>query len=318
MANEPITLTSTQTTALPSWYQNYAADVLSKQSALAERPYTTYQGPRVADFTPTQQQGFQQTIGSATSFRPELNAASQATQGALQKSALDVAQPYLGGAAQTSVANIGQYMNPYTESVVNRLGELGGRTLREKLLPEISDRFIGAGQFGGSRQAEAVGRALRDVSESTLAKQAEVLQSGYTGAQAASAADLARLGTLAGTAGSLSGQDISRQLTGAGALQSIAQQRQAQEQAGGTAVTGVGAQEQALGQKNLDLAYSDFLRQQGYPQEQINAMVAASQGVANAIPKTTTETRQEQVGAQAPSGAATAASILASIKALLG
>jgi hypothetical protein len=60
-------------------------------------------------------------------------------------------------------------------------------------------------------------------------------------------------------------------LTGAGALQ------------------GVGAQQQALGQRNLDTAYSDFLKQQGYPQEQITGMMGALSGVAGAVPKATLE-----------------------------
>ena len=37
------------------------------------------------------------------------------------------------------------------------------------------------------------------------------------------------------------------------------------------------------------MAYGDFLRQQGYPQEQINNMVNALKGVATGVPSATQE-----------------------------
>ena len=94
--------------------------------------------------------------------------------------------------AQAGVGGIEDYLNPYQEQVVNRIAELGQRNLRENLLPEIQDRAIAAGQFGGSRQGEAMGRALRDIQESTLAAQGQALQQGYGQAAQLQAADRAR------------------------------------------------------------------------------------------------------------------------------
>lgn len=287
----PVTLSGQTTTALPDWYTNYAQQILSNAQTLSARPYTTYQGPRIAGFTPEQLAGFGQTKEAATAYKPGLEAATQAASGALSTNPLATAQPYLTQAGQSSVANIGQYMNPYTEQVVNRIGELGGRTLREQLLPQISSRFIGAGQFGGSRQAEAIGRALRDVSEGTLAEQAKALQAGYTEAGRLSGEDLSRYGQLANIAGTLgertSGQalDVSRQLG------TLAEQAQKLGLAGGLATTGVGAEQQAMNQRNLELAYADFLKQQGYPAEQIATMTGALQATAGAIPKMVSETK---------------------------
>jgi hypothetical protein len=36
---------------------------------------------------------------------------------------LTTAQPFLGAAGQSSVSNIGQYMNPYNEQVTNRIAD---------------------------------------------------------------------------------------------------------------------------------------------------------------------------------------------------
>lgn len=360
---------STTQTVLPDWYTNYAQDILSRQAAVAATPYPTYQGPRVADFTADQKAGFDMTKAAATAGQGAVSDALSATQGTLGRSSLGAAQPYLtqagalsgvsaatpnlqtgadflrqstqgGGlqaaqpfltnASNTSVANINQYMNPYQEQVVNRIGDIGARTLREKLLPEISDRFIGAGGFGGSRQAEATGRAIRDTMEGISAEQAKALQAGYGEAAGLSQADLARqaqlaqisgglgtaqqgalqaagtgianigtslgnltadqqraLASLGETTGRLYGADTTQTMQAASQMGALGQQQQEMGLQGAGALQGIGAQQQALGQKNLDTAYSDFLRQQGYPQEQINNMMGALQGVKSAVPSAT-------------------------------
>jgi hypothetical protein len=49
------------------------------------------------------------------------------------------------------------------------------------LLPAVSDQFIKAGQFGGTRMGEFGSRALRDTQESVLNQQAQAAQSGAFG-----------------------------------------------------------------------------------------------------------------------------------------
>lgn len=353
-------------TVMPSWYTNYAQQVLSNQQAVSSQPYQAYSGPRVAGFTGAQQQGFDmtksaaaagqgalgqaQTQLNATAGRSGLGAAQpyltaaggmssvNAAQPALGQSAslaaasvnplgMQMAQPYLTAASGTSVDNIDTYMNPYMDSVLNRIGELGNRTLQEQILPGITDQMIGAGQFGGTRQAEMMGRAVRDAMGEISAQQSAALQSGWNTAQSAAANDLSRFAGLAGTAGqlgtaqqgalasaasqfgnlgstlgqmtqadqsalanigaqtgSLYNTDTANQQGLAGALASLAQQQQSMGLAGANAVTAVGNQQQANQQQNLDVAYQNYLAQQGYPQQQINSMLAALQGVSGAIP----------------------------------
>jgi hypothetical protein len=360
---------STTQTVLPDWYTNYAQDILSRQAAVAATPYPTYQGPRVADFTADQQAGFDMTKTAATAGQGAVSDALSATQGTLGRSSLGAAQPFLGqagalsginaatpnlqtgaellqqstqggglqaaqpfltNASNTAVSNIGTYMNPYQQQVVDRIGDMGARTLREKLLPEISDRFIGSGGFGGTRQAEATGRAVRDTMEGISAQQSAALQAGYGNAAALSQADLARqaqlaqisgglgtaqqgalqaagtgianigtslgnltaeqqraLASLGETTGRLYGADTTQTMQAASQMGALGQQQQQMGLAGAGALQNVGAQQQALGQRNLDTAYADFLRQQNYPQEQITNMVGALQGVKSAVPTAT-------------------------------
>lgn len=257
---EAVPVSSTQQTILPDWYTNYAMDILANQQAVAARPFQEYVDasgkaiPRVADFAPDQQAGFEATRQGAFTFRPELGTASTKTQDVFGRSALGAAQPYFGQAAgmsgvtaatpglqqgagyisgstnalglqmaqpylaqagQTAAQTVGQYMNPYQEQVVNRIGQLGTRALQEQVLPGIESEMIRAGQFGGSRQAELTGRAIRDAIEGISAQQSAALQQGYSQAQQTAQADLARQAQLASTAGGLGGAQ-QQALLGAG------------------------------------------------------------------------------------------------------
>lgn len=341
-AGSSVKALSTSTT-MPDWYTNYGMDILANQQALAARPFQAYTDAsgnplqRFAGFTGDQEAGFEATRQGVNVFRPELNLASQQTQNTFGRSGygaaqpmfqqagqytaqsttptgLNMAQPFLQQAGQTSVSNIGQYMNPYIEQVSNRIGQMGLRTLNEQLLPGISDKMIAAGQFGGTRQAELMGRALRDTMEGISAEQSKALQQGYTGALSAAGTDLARQATLASTAGNLgtaqqqalaqAGQqmgalgqqigslynaDTANQLAAAARMADLAQQRQTQELTGAGALQQIGAQQQDLAQKNLDFARSEWERQQAYPQQQLTAMQGALGAVAGAVPKTVEE-----------------------------
>jgi len=188
MAKTKTQTTYTMTTT-PSWYSNYAQDILSNQQAVSSRPFTPYDATqRIAGFTPTQQQGFGMTQQAATGYQPTLNQSQNVLQGTLGRSTLNAAQPminqamntsaltpaygalgqagqmtqastdptglnmampFLGQAAQSSAAGVGEFMNPFMENVVNRYGELGSRTLQEQLMPSIMNKYITAGQLGG-------------------------------------------------------------------------------------------------------------------------------------------------------------------------
>jgi len=184
----------------------------------------------------------QQAAGMSGSVdaKPYLQQAVNTTQQSLGERATAAADPYANAAAQSSAAGVQQYMNPYNAAVTDRLAELGGRNLSEQLLPNVSDAFIRAGSFGGSRMGEFGSRAVRDTQEAVLAQQAQALQQGYGQALGASQADLARQAQLAGTVGGLAGTDLSRIMQGGAQYGNLAQTAgnlTAQEQA---ALTNIG------------------------------------------------------------------------------
>jgi len=181
--------------------------------------------------------------------------AAGTTAQALSERALQAANPYLQSAAQTSASQVGQYMNPYQQGVLDVIAKQGARNLREQLLPQVSDQFIRAGQFGSGRMGEFGSRALRDTQEAILDKQAALASQGYQQSLNAAQSDLARQAQLAGTVGSISGADLSRILQGGSQYGNLGQMQtqagQAQQQFGLSA-----AQQAAAAQAQ------DYARQQ--------------------------------------------------------
>lgn len=105
---EKLTTTYTMST-IPSWYTNYAQDILSNQQAVSSRPFTPYDSTqRVAGFTPTQQKGFEATQQNAFSYQPALNQAQNTLQGTLGRSTLGAAQPLLGQSEQALQSTMGR------------------------------------------------------------------------------------------------------------------------------------------------------------------------------------------------------------------
>lgn len=293
-APTPVTLTGSQTTQLPEWYTQYTTDMLGRSQAVANLPYAQYGGPRIAAFTPTEKTGFEAATTAAGAYKPLLGGAETTLGRAAGVSPLGAAQPFLAAAGTTFPGAVGQYMSPYTQNVVNQIAEQGVRQLQEKYLPAVGEEFIKAGQFstgpGSSRMGEFGARALRDVQEAVLSEQAKALEAGYKTAADIYGTDVGRMATLAGTAGQLGIGESQALRDLATRYGETAETAQRLGLTGAGAVAEVGAKERAMQQANLDLAYQDFLRQQGYPAEQVKFLSNVLSGVQ--LPKTEITTQQ--------------------------
>lgn len=261
---------STEQTVLPDIYTDAAMQTLANQQAVSARPTPIYPGPRIADFTAMQNMAFDQTPGAARAYEPYLAQAGRSTA--------DVTQ---------------QFMNPYTSQVVDRIGQMGTRALNEQILPGIEGSMIRAGQFGGTRQAELMGRAVREATEGISAQQSQALERGYAQSLGAAQQEQTRQGGLATLAQQLG-------LRGVDALQTA------------------GGLQQGQTQRNLDLALKDFERQFNAPQENIDAMIKTIQGLGGAMPKGVLKQGYGTEPTDVPaSGLETAVSTVLTINALL-
>lgn len=225
-------------------------------------------------------------VGAA---QPYLNKADATTAEALSERAMAAANPYLQSAAQTSASQVGQYMSPYQQGVLDVIAKQGARNLTENLLPGVSDSFVRAGQFGSSRMGEFGSRALRDTQEAILNQQAQAAQQGYGQAMTAAQTDLARQAQLAGTVGSISGADLSRVLQGGaqyGNLGQMAGQLTGQQMQNlsnlGQMQTGAGQAQQQFGltaaQQAQQAQAQDYARQMTALQ-QVAGMAQQAQGM---------------------------------------
>jgi hypothetical protein len=285
--------------ALAQPYFNQANQLTSQGTQSAAGQATPYFN-QANQFT---QQGAAGTAGLAMPF---LNQAAMGTSAAGAANTAALASPYMqqasqlsGQGAQTGLGGIQDYMNPYQDQVVDRIGQLGARNLRENLLPNIQDRAIQAGTFGGSRSGEAIGRALRDTQESTLAQQSAALQSGYTQAGQQLQADRARqLQAAQQQAGfgqqeaGMSAADFQRMLAASGQQAQIGQSMAGLSSADQQRLLAAGQQSAAMGQAAAGLTGADYQRMLAGAGQQA-AMGQAAAGLEGAD-----LTRMGQAGAQ--------------------
>jgi hypothetical protein len=234
---------------------------------------------------------------------PYLTKADTQTAAGLAEKAYTKTQPYLTEAAKASYTDVNKYMSPYQSGVMDVIAKQGARNLSENLLPSVSDSFIKAGQFGGTRMGEFGSRALRDTQESILNQQAQLANQGYGQALGASQADLARQAQLASTVGNIYGADLSRLLQGGSQYGNLAQTAggltgqqmqgmtslgqaqtaagQAQQQFGLTAAQAA-QQAQASDYQRQMSALSQFANMQQQEQAMRSADVAALEGAGAA------------------------------------
>lgn len=262
-------------TNLPAWLQEYTRGLAGQATAVAGEAYQPYTTPansetygedagRIAGFTPMQKQAQQLAQQYQGNYQPYMDFSSNTLPG-VTGNYMDQQARQLAG---TSIPQVmGQYMNPYTNQVVDRMAELGQRNLSENLLPQVNQTFTGAGQFGGTRNAEFTNRALRDANESIMAQQGQLLNTGFAQQQQAANTDLQRMmqGLQAGT--------NAAQSAGLTDLQRYAQLAQLKQQLGYqdlSVLDTLGQQQQQQQQRNMDLAGQDFMQQVNYPKQQLS------------------------------------------------
>jgi len=233
---------------------------------------------RVAPFTPLQNEAFRQT--QEESQNPEYGNLFRESKGAIRNAlGQNIApqlQPYLDRGNSNPAEQAQQYLNPYTQQVVENIGRAGSRNLLENILPNVQDNFIRAGQYGSTGHQNFTNRAIRDAQEGIGRQQTEALQHGY--GQALNTAGQAndrqiQSGQLLG--GAL-GRDIERGIVGGRELQNLGESQQQARQRQLGFLGEVGSQQQGQRQNVLNTAYEDFEKERDFPFQQVarqNALV---------------------------------------------
>jgi hypothetical protein len=235
-----------QTSEFPEELKPYITDILERSKTRMEardaEGYIPYPAPRLAEFTPEQLEAQTGIAGLArTGLASDPTLASSRTY---MQPALDATQASLG---QFDTAAAQQYMSPYMQSVIDiqkREAMRSGDVQRQ----EIGKQAVGAGGFGGSRQAIAEAEQRRNEAQLLNDIQAKGQQSAFE--QASAQFERQR----------------GRELEGGQQLAALGEQAPRLALAELGALSGVGAAQQEQGQRALDIGYQQFQEELQYPE----------------------------------------------------
>jgi hypothetical protein len=233
--------TTTQATTTPGFYTDFLGDLAKKGQAAATS--AQYVGTQ-----PLQQQAYDLTKSNVGSTQPFVQQAGNAITSALGTNIPGAAQQYMAKAAAPTSQTVQDYMNPYTQNVVNSIGALGNQNISQNLAPQTTAGIVGAGQFGSQRGANALAQNIANAGVGITGLQAGALQSGYTQALQAAQNQSNIYGNLAQIAGNQAGAQGQLNLSGAQAAQNLGTAKQQFNLNDINALSTMGAQQQTNAQ----------------------------------------------------------------------
>jgi len=284
------TTSTVQQTNLPEYVRPQFERLLGRAENLSASGYTPYTGQRVATAGTGDIQGaYGITRGVATqgiAGLPQAMGVVGSNVMAGQQIAQQAAQPFqYTPAGQFTAGTAQQYMSPYMQAVV----DVQSRAAREADLEQragMRAQAVQAGAFGGSRQAVQEAIADRELQNRLAGIQAQGLQTAFEqGATQFGADRAARMAAEQAQAGANQqaqqaqlqalgfSADQAQQMVGLGGQQRAADIQAAQ------LLENIGRSQRALQQEGLDVAYQDFIRQQAFPEQQLQFMSSILRGV---------------------------------------
>jgi len=276
---DPTQVNYTQTT-IPDYAKPYVEDLLGQSQALtdlSQNPYMQYQGDRVAQYSPLQQQSYE----NATMMQgaPQLQDAS-AVAGTAALGAMNTNYQFDPYATQsfTSPGTAQQYMSPYMQNVVDvqmqqakRQADIAAQTQQAQATR--------AGAFGGGRDAIMRSQGNSELQRTLAGIQATGSQNAFQqGTQQFNAEQQARqaganLNAQQGQYGAGLGlQGLQTALTGAKTLGDIGTTQYQQNMGINQLQNQYGLQQQQQAQNVLNTQFQDYQNYQNYPYKQLGFM----------------------------------------------
>ena len=259
--------TQTQVADLPDWAKPYAQETLEKTKALTAGPYQTYGAPRIAGFSPLQEQA----QAAAGQMGPsQLGQFGGQVAGAASLGALGTQyNPFRMG--QFTAGRAAQYMNPFVEMAMEpQLREAQRSSEMQRMADQA--QAVRSGAFGGGRQAIVEAERQRNLGTQMGDIRAKGYMSAFDQAQQQFAREQQLREQSRQYGAGLGMQGLQTALQGAGQLGALGGQEFGQQKETIGLQSQMGAQQQALRQQGLTQAYQDFLNEQNYPYKQLGFM----------------------------------------------
>lgn len=293
-SSAPTTQNVTQTN-IPKEFMPYFDRLMGRVEEQSLQPYEAYGGSRLAASDQFADIGASQDMtrniaGTGITGLPLAQAA--AAGNVLEARRLgqygpgQFSQYNFGPAQQFTSQSAQQYMSPYMENVLDVQKSKAIEDF-DRLRGSRNAQAVQAGAFGGSRQGVQEGIAQEALMRQMGEIDATGRQAAYEQAASQFGADrAARLAQQQAQAAELervqTGREASRQFgagqgiaalgaagTAAGQLANLGEQERATNIQNAQLLESIGKAQQGEAQAGLDIGYQDFLRQQGYPQEQL-------------------------------------------------
>lgn len=278
------TNTNTQVQQIPAFEQQASLNNQALAQSLGSQAYPTYQGDLIQGQTALQTQGQNQAVAASTAYQPGLNAAMQATGGALNPTGVNegtAASASMLGRAQdlsaTNPAAVSAYMSPYEQaSLAPQL--LAAQTQLGQTQQATNAQATQAGAFGDARQGAQNALNSYYGGQTMAGIEAQGMNSAYTqalqGINNQQTQDVNSANTL-GNLASLQNTEQNTQINGANALAAQAGLQQADALTGANATYTAGQQQQTQGQTELNAAYQQYLNQVNWPYQMLNVQESA-------------------------------------------
>lgn len=310
------TTTTSSTSSLPEEIKPYYEDLLKRAQGVSKQKYTPYGDERLAEFSPDSNNAFDMVRGIAGAGTPGIDAA-MGTLGGLsnyQAGAIGAGAPVTTSDFNfkgTLDADLGAYMNPYTQNVLDVQKQRADRTFQEQQAGRDASA-IAAGAFGGDRRFVADSLAQRDLNQQLQEMDATGLSAAFDRATGLFQTDeQRRLAAHEGDAGrrlqaqtgnadrglsaAIANEDArlrgsSLGLDAALGMGTLEGQRRDLDLGAAEALSGVGAKIQQRDQAGLDMAYQDFINQRDWPSKQLSLYSQLLSGTPVNPSSTTTTT----------------------------
>jgi len=253
-------------TNLPEYVRPYFERLLQRTESESKREYEPYGGQRIADVSPDILKSEEMVRGIAGAGLPGLDQAMGRVSQSLNF------QP-----RQFTGEEVDKYMSPYMDAVVARQ-KAGATEDYLASMPQGAAQAISAGAFGGSRQGVQKGIAQSKYLDRLADIEATGRQKAFEQATSAFQAD---------RAADIEGERLG--LGAAGQLAGLSERARAGDVEAARLLETVGKAGMGRDQIGLDLAYEDFMRQQGYPAEKLGLLSSVLRGIPIQPSTTTTQ-----------------------------
>ena len=267
-------------TSIPDYAKPYVETLLGQSAALTDleyNPYMQYMGDRQAQFSPLQQQSYENAalMQTAPQLKDATALAGMAGLGALNTSF--TYNPYQARSF-TSPGQAQQYMSPYMQNVVDVQSQQAKRQADIAAQTQQA-QAARSGSFGGGRDAIMRSQGDADLQRTLAGIQATGSQNAFQqgmqqfNAEQGANQAAANLNAQQGQFGAGLGiQGLQTALTGANTLGTLGGQQYTQNMGATTLQNQFGQQQQQQVQNMLNTQYQDYLNAQNYPYKQLGFM----------------------------------------------